>query len=65
MTQNEQVLKRLKKGPLTPLQALQELGCTRLAARVYDLRRDGVEVQDRWLEVPTRHGVVRVKQYRL
>ena len=65
MSQNRLVHERLKRGPLTPLQAMQELGCIRLAARVHELRQAGVEVKDRWLEVPSRHGVVRVKQYRL
>jgi hypothetical protein len=41
MSQNEWVLEALRRGPLTPLDALQGCGCLRLAARVLDLRRAG------------------------
>jgi len=41
MTQNEQVLKMLKHGPVTPLDALQQAGVFRLAARVCELRESG------------------------
>jgi hypothetical protein len=35
------VLERLHHGPLTQLQAYSEIGTTRLAARVEELRRAG------------------------
>jgi hypothetical protein len=41
MTQNEQILAALKRGPLTPLEALERFGCFRLAARVGELRQQG------------------------
>ena len=41
MSQNDQVLKLLKNGPVTPLDALREVDCLRLAARVWDLRSKG------------------------
>jgi len=41
MNQNDQVLKLLKQGPVTPLDALQKAGVFRLAARVWDLRSKG------------------------
>lgn len=41
MTQNTQILAALERGPLTQLQALSEVGCMRLAARVHDLRLAG------------------------
>lgn len=37
MSQNERVLERLQQGLLTSLEAIQELGITRLSARVHDL----------------------------
>jgi len=47
MSQNDLILKHLKRGPLTPLQALKLYGCFRLAARVYDLKGDGHDIRTR------------------
>ncbi len=41
MTQNDQILKHLKKGPITPMEALTDYGCFRLAARINDLKNAG------------------------
>lgn len=42
MTQNEMVLDYLRRhGSITPLEALEKLGCMRLGARIYDLRNMG------------------------
>lgn len=41
MSQNDQILAALRRGPLTPLDALERFGCFRLAARVRDLRLQG------------------------
>lgn len=43
-TQNDRVLARLRRGPLTSMQAFRELGCTRLSARIWDLRRQGYDI---------------------
>jgi hypothetical protein len=40
-SQNIRVLQRLQVGPLTPLEAINEFGITRLSARIHDLRADG------------------------
>jgi len=40
MSQNEEILSMLKKGPITALDAAK-IGCMRLAARVHDLRMQG------------------------
>ena len=64
-TQTRAVLTRLRRGPLTPLDALSELGVARLAARIYDLRRAGVKIRKAWAEVETRAGVSRVARYSL
>lgn len=40
MKQTELVLERLKRGPITPVDAIQ-FGCFRLAARIKDLRDMG------------------------
>ncbi|WP_367966314.1 helix-turn-helix domain-containing protein [Spiribacter onubensis] len=43
MSQNQQILAMLRRGPITPLDALQ-VGCFRLAARIRDLREMGFEI---------------------
>jgi Helix-turn-helix domain len=40
-TQKEQVLDMLVDGPLTSMESFKVLGCTRLAARVLELKNDG------------------------
>ena len=40
-TQTDRVLERLKKAPLTQLEALTELGVMRLGARILELREAG------------------------
>jgi hypothetical protein len=46
MSQNEQIRAALLAGrTLTPLDALTEFGCFRLAARVADLRRFGLDIE--------------------
>lgn len=43
--QNEQVLKHLNDHKhITPLEALHNYGCFRLAARIYELRLEGHEI---------------------
>ena len=41
MSQKTAILDLLKRGPVTPLDALSKLGCFRLAARVRELREEG------------------------
>jgi hypothetical protein len=42
MTQTQMVLNALRAGrAITPLEALHEFGCFRLAARIKDLREEG------------------------
>lgn len=46
MSQNDQIRAALILGrSLTPLDALNEFGCFRLAARVADLRREGMDIE--------------------
>lgn len=45
-SQCEQILEALRQGrELTPLQALNEFGCMRLGARIWDLIRAGYNIQ--------------------
>lgn len=66
MSQNAQVLAYLKRrGPLTPLQAANELGTLRLGARIFDLRGMGHQIETQFVTVRTRAGTARVARYRL
>ena len=55
MTQANRVLEYLKSGKtITTLNAFKELGITRLAARVYELKTDGHEVKKNTITVVNR-----------
>jgi hypothetical protein len=44
-TQNQQIKAYLSNGKsITPLDALSKFGCFRLAARISDLRKDGLKI---------------------
>lgn len=45
MSQEQTILDMLKRGPVTPIDALQEAGCFRLAARISDLRQQGYPIK--------------------
>ena len=46
LTQKKQILEHLKKhGSITPLEALDNYGCMRLGARIWDLRHDGHQIR--------------------
>lgn len=46
MTQAEAIRAHLLAGaPITPIEALDRYGCFRLAARIDELRREGLEIQ--------------------
>lgn len=66
LTQKAIVLARIKRGWLTPKQAFDDYGITRLADCIYRLRGEGVPVSVKTVEVPTRYGVTaRVAAYRV
>jgi hypothetical protein len=47
-------------------EAMQHLGIARLAARIFDLREDGVEVESEMIEVKNRFGdKCRISEYKL
>ena len=46
MTQTEQIRNHLLEGKsITPMDALREYGCFRLAARIDELRKEGLEIK--------------------
>jgi len=61
MSQNEQIIKRLKKGWCSPLDALRDCGSMKLATRVGELKKDGHKIIDKWVE----QGGKRFKCYRV
>lgn len=45
-TQKQQIKEHLSNGKkLTPIQALTKFGCFRLAARISDLRKEGLNIE--------------------
>ena len=63
MTQTDQILTALKAGKrLTPVDALNDFGCFRLGARIYDLRREGHAIERTMIETPNGS---RVAEYRM
>lgn len=57
MTQNERVLRHLKTyGTITPLEALAEYGIMRLGARIFDLKREGANINREMITEKNRFG---------
>lgn len=67
MTQIKAILEHLKKhGSITPFEALQEYGCFRLGARIWDLRDMGYEIDTEMETKKNRNGrAVTYARYRL
>lgn len=65
-TQNEKILDYIDEhGSITPVDAFRDLGITRLAARIHDLRMDGFSITGEMVEGQDRFGdKVRFMSYR-
>jgi hypothetical protein len=51
-------------GSITSLEAITELGETRLSARIWELRHKGIHIHSDWIKVKNRYGESRtVKRY--
>ena len=51
MTQNEMIRKHLEEGrSLTPIDALNLYGCFRLATRIFELKRSGMNIKTEMVE---------------
>ena len=57
----QELVPLLRRQWVTPLDALQKVGCMSLSQRCGELRRDGVNVVDRWVS----HGSKRFKAYKI
>ena len=52
-TQNDMILVALKNGErITPLSALEQFGCFRLSARIWDLRNEGHHIKTKHISTP-------------
>lgn len=66
MTQCEQILAYMKAmGGITARQAMNDIGCMRLASRIHDLRAMGYNIKSEYIKVRTRHGHTTVVRYSL
>jgi predicted ArsR family transcriptional regulator len=67
-TQTEEVLALLRERPdgVTAMEALEEVGTSRLAARIADLKAAGYVIESELVQVNARNGrKARVARYRL
>lgn len=66
MTQKQMVLDYIKQfGSISTYEAFVDLGITRLAARIWDIKEDGQEFDIDWVTKTNRFGdLVKFKRYR-
>lgn len=56
-TQCQRILKYIEDfGSITSLQAMQDLGCMRLASRINDLKKMGLPIKKRTASANNRYG---------
>lgn len=67
MTQCEKILQYIEnEGSITPLDAMREFGCMRLASRITDLKRRGYPITRQMETAKNRAGEpVRYARYRM
>jgi hypothetical protein len=59
LTQRQAILKYIEDfGSITPMQAYGDLGITKLATRISEMRKDGIEFHIEIIKVKTRYGKV-------
>lgn len=57
MTQREAILQYINEfGSITPMQAFADLGITKLATRISEMRRDGLRFKIETVNVKNRYG---------
>ena len=67
MTQYELIIKYIRDfGSISPYEAFKDLGVTKLATRISEMRQMGYKFDDEWFNTVNRYGAeVRYKRYRL
>lgn len=57
LTQRQAILKYIEDfGSITPMQAYGDLGITKLATRISEMRKDGIEFHIEMIKAETRYG---------
>ena len=57
MKQSERIINYINEfGSITPMQAFQDLGITKLATRVSEMKRDGIEFDQEMVTSRNRYG---------
>ncbi len=57
MKQTDRILQYMRDfGSITQLEAMQDLGCMRLGARIFDLKREGYEIKKETETSKNRYG---------
>lgn len=57
LSQSDMVKKHLnKKGHITSWEAIKLYGCTRLSAKIYDLRNEGMDIRTEKITQKNRYG---------
>ena len=66
-TQNDRILNYMKQfGGITQLEAIVDLGVLRLASRISDMKRQGINIKSETIAVMNRYGEkCHVKRYSL
>lgn len=57
MTQNERIIQYIKEfGSITPMEAFRDLGVTKLATRVSEMSRNGIDFEKQFVKGKNRYG---------
>ena len=57
MNQGERVIEYIKRfGSITPMEAFSDLGITKLATRISELRKEGMEFNKEFIKSKNRFG---------
>jgi len=66
MSQSARILEHLRlHGAITPMDALRQFGCSRLSARILDLKRQGHKIATHMIYHMTPEGMKRFARYEL
>ena len=59
MNQGERVIEYIKRfGSITPMEAFMDLGITKLATRISELRKEGIEFKKEYIKSRNRFGEI-------
>ena len=57
VTQYEKILQYIDDfGSISPMEAFSDLGITKLATRISEMRKDGIEFDQQWESAKNRYG---------